>query len=92
MKLSPPVLSWEINEIFKKDILKELQWAAASVLVLLLSLDNTVTGYEQSLTIDEQFNPNLSTFKYEQKIDSHYLKTSIKIYQLVFFEQKIDRC
>ena len=53
MKLSPPVLSWEINEIFKKDILKELQWAAASVLVLLLSLDNTVTGYEQSLTINE---------------------------------------
>ena len=53
MKLSPPVLSWEINEIFKKDILKELQWAAASVLVLLLRLDNTVTGYEQSLTINE---------------------------------------
>ena len=53
MKLSPPVLSWEINEIFKKDILKELQWAAASVLVLLLSLYNTVTGYEQSLTINE---------------------------------------
>ena len=53
MKLSPPVLSWEINEIFKKDILKELQWAAASVLVLLLSLDNIVTGYEQSLTINE---------------------------------------
>ena len=53
MKLSPPVLSWKINEIFKKDILKELQWAAASVLVLLLSLDNTVTGYEQSLTINE---------------------------------------
>ena len=53
MKLSPPVLSWEINEIFKKDILKELQWAAASVLVLLLSLDNTVTGYEQSLTVNE---------------------------------------
>ena len=53
MKLSPLVLSWEINEIFKKDILKELQWAAASVLVLLLSLDNTVTGYEQSLTINE---------------------------------------
>ena len=92
MKLSPPVLSWEINEIFKKDILKELQWAAASVLVLLLSLDNTVTGYEQSLTINEQFNPNLSTFIYEQKIDSRYLKTSIKIYQLVIFEQKIDSC
>ena len=92
MKLPPLCFHGKFTKFFKADILKEKQWTAASVLVVLLSLDNTVTGYEQSLTINEQFNPNLSTFIYEQKIDSRYLKTSIKIYQLVIFEQKIDSC
>ena len=45
MKLPPLVLSWEIHENFKAVVLKEQQWTTASVLALLLSLDNTLTGY-----------------------------------------------
>ena len=53
MKLSPLCFHGKFTKFFKADILKEKQWTAASVLVVLLSLDNTVTGYEQSLTINE---------------------------------------
>ena len=34
-------------KIFKKSFLRRAQWAAASVLTLLLSSDNLLTGYEQ---------------------------------------------
>ena len=53
MKLPPLCFHGKFTKFFKADILKEKQWTAASVLVVLLSLDNTVTGYEQSLTINE---------------------------------------
>ena len=61
-----------------------------SVLNLLLSLDNLLTGYKQLSY--EQFNRNLSICVLLAKIDLCSIKGSIKIWQLITFKQKIESC
>ena len=82
------MFSWEIYQFFK---------LAASVL---LSSDNLLTDYEQLSYY--QFNRNLSFLFYKLKVfqrdiiylwvDSSYIKSSIKTYQLVFYKQNSDSC
>ena len=63
----------------------EQWWVAASVLTLLLSSDNLLTGYEQ--LSNQQFNRNWSTCV--GKIDYCQIKNSIKIRQINFLSKKL---
>ena len=74
--------------IFKTSQSKEQEWPAASVSALLLNWDNLWTGYEQ--LSHYQFNRNyiLCVILYKQNVDSYYVKSPIKTYQLMLFLSK----